>query len=444
MAQSPTTKSKRILQSHKKSGHVYSFRTKLLWVALLYFAEGFPFGLLFGAFPVYFRLHGMSLTEIGLLSVVGLPWTLKFLWAPVVDVVGSRRSWIVTCQGLLALDLGLLLFLDPSASGSLAWGGLIALAILAATQDIAIDAYTIELLDQTEMGPANGLRVSTYRVALIVAGGVFIGAAGLVGWQIPFLAAAVLLAVLALVSSQMPRTRTAQGPQRPSVTQSWSTALAHGFLTPLKSFWQRPGVIAVLLFVLLFKLGDMALGPMTGPFWVDRKFTPLQIGMIPGTVGVVSTILGALLGGRLTQQWGLFRALWVLGIAQAGSNLFYAVTAALPRSELLMYGASIVESFCGGLGTAPFLAFLMSICDKRQAATQYALLSALFGLGRSLSGAFSGVLTQSVGYATYFTLTFFLAWPAFVLLPWVRTWIVQAEENQSALQPKEGQSAQET
>ena len=430
MAQSPTTKSKRVLQSHKKAGHVYSFRTKLLWVALLYFAEGFPFGLLFDAFPVYFRLHGMSLTDIGLLSVVGLPWTLKFLWAPLVDVVGSRRSWIVTCQGLLALDLGFLLFLDPTASGSLAWGGLIALAILAATQDIAIDAYTIELLDQTEMGPANGLRVSTYRVALIVAGGVFVGAAGLVGWQPAFLTAAVLLAVLALVSSHMPR--PAQGLQGRPATQSWPSALTRGFLKPLTSLWRRPGVIAVLLFVLLFKLGDMALGPMARPFWVDRGFSPLQIGMIPGTVGVVSTILGALLGGRLTRQWGLFRALWVLGIAQAGSNLFYAVTAALPRSELLMYGASIVESFCGGLGTAPFLAFLMSICDKRQAATQYALLSALFGLGRSLSGAFSGVLTQSVGYATYFTLTFFLAWPAFVLLPWVRTWIVQAEENQSA------------
>ncbi len=416
-------------------------RTKLLWVALLYFAEGFPFGLLFDAFPVYFRIHGMSLTEIGLLSVVGLPWTLKFLWAPLVDVWGSRRSWIVTCQGLLALDLGLLLFLDPTTGGGLVWGGLIALAILAATQDIAIDAYTIELLDQKEMGPANGLRVSTYRVALIVAGGVFVGVAGLVGWQVAFLTAAVLLAILALISSHMPR--IAQGLQRPPVTQSWSTTLTQGFLNPLRSLWQRPGVIAVLLFVLLFKLGDMALGPMVRPFWVDREFTPLQIGMIPGTVGVVSTIIGALLGGRLTKQWGLFRALWVLGVAQAGSNLFYAVTAALPRSDLLMYGASIVESFCGGLGTAPFLAFLMSICDKRQAATQYALLSALFGLGRSLSGGFSGVLTQSVGYATYFTLTFFLAWPAFALLPWVRMWIVQAEENSSSLQTKASPSEKE-
>ena len=319
-------------------------RTKLLWVALLYFAEGFPFGLLFDAFPVYFRIHGMSLTEIGLLSVVGLPWTLKFLWAPLVDIWGSRRSWICDLPGPARSRLGLTPFSrDPTASGSLVWGGLIVLAVLAATQDIAIDAYTIELLDQEEMGPANGLRVSTYRVALIIAGGVFVGAAGLVGWQVAFLTAAVLLAILALISSHMPR--IAPGPQRVLATQPWSTALAHGFLNPLTSLWRRPGVIAVLLFVLLFKLGDMALGPMVRPFWVDREFTPLQIGMIPGTVGVVSTILGALLGGRLTKQWGLFRALWVLGIAQASSNLFYAVTAALPPfrpADVLRFDCRVV------------------------------------------------------------------------------------------------------
>ena len=190
-------------------------------------------------------------------------------------------------------------------------------------------------------------------------------------------------------------------------------------------------MVYVGLFILSFKLGDMALGPMVGPFWVDRGFSLLQIGTVPGTLGVVATILGALLGGKLTQSWGLFRALWILGAAQAASNLVYAAAAALPPSAFLMYTASVVESFCGGLGTAPFLAFLMYICDKSRAATQYALLSALFGLSRSVSGAFSGVLAESLGYAAYFTATFFLAWPAFLLLPWVRKWIRQegAEER---------------
>jgi PAT family beta-lactamase induction signal transducer AmpG len=408
----------------RRVAHPLSTRAKLSWVAILYFAEGFPFGLLFDAFPVYFRGHGVSLVDIGLISLAGLPWTLKFLWAPAVDLWGRRRSWIIACQGLLAVDLLVFFWFQPTQTNGALWMLLVALAVLSATQDIAIDAYTIELLDRAEMGPANGVRVSTYRVALICAGGVFVGLAGLVGWRVAFAMAAVLLTGSALLSSRAPEISHV----RP-MHERWSVVLGHGVVGPLRGFWQRPGVVYVMLFVLTFKLGDMALGPMVRPFWVDRHFTPLQIGAVPGTLGVVSTIAGALLGGRFTRAWGLFRALWVLGIAQAASNLAYATAAALPPSEPLMYSASIIESFCGGLGTAPFLAFLMSVCDKAQAATQYALLSALFGLSRSLSGAFSGWATQNVGYTTYFTTTFFLAWPAFALLPWVGKWIREDEEQ---------------
>jgi PAT family beta-lactamase induction signal transducer AmpG len=345
-----------------------------------------------------------------------------------VDVWGKRKSWIVTCQALLAVDLGLFLFLEPAQASGVLWAQLIALAVFSATQDIAIDAYSIGLLDEDELGPANGVRVSAYRVALICAGGVFVALAGLagklvydaetLGWRIAFTTAATLLAGLAVLSSQAPEAFRI----RP-VQERWSVTLEHAVIGPLQAFWRRPGVICVMLFVLTFKLGDVALGPMVRPFWVDRHFTMFQIGAIPGTVGAVSTIAGALLGGRLTKTWGVFRALWVLGITQAASNLVYAAAAALPPSVPLMYSASIIESFCGGLGTAPFLTFLMSICDKTKAATQYALLSALFALTGPLFGTFSGVVTQSVGYTTYFTVTFFLAWPAFALLPWVKRWI---------------------
>ena len=360
-----------------------STRTKLFWVAILYFAEGFPFGLLIDAFPVYFRGLGVSLADIGLLWLAGLPWTLKFLWAPAVDIWGKRKHWIVTCQALLAIDLGLFVFLEPTQTSATLWMLLVALAVFSATQDIAIDAYTIELLDEEEMGPANGIRVSAYRVALICAGGLFVALAGVAGrilygsetsgWRVAFALAVILLAVMAMLSSRAPETARKQ-----PVNETWSATLKRAVIQPFRGFWQRSGVIQVMFFILIFKLGDMALGPMVRPFWVDRHFTPIQIGAVPGTIGVVSTIAGALLGGKLTQSWGLFHALWLLGIAQAASNLMYATAAALPPSNLLMYSASIVESFCGGLGTAPFLAFMMSICDKTQAATQYALLSALF------------------------------------------------------------------
>jgi PAT family beta-lactamase induction signal transducer AmpG len=405
---------------------ILTTRQKLFWVAILYFAEGFPFGLVMDAIPVYLRLQGVSLADIGLLSLVGLPWTLKVLWAPAVDVWGSRRTWIGACQLLMVVPLVALALLDQAPVLWALWAIVLALALLSATQDIAIDAYTIELLETKEMGPANGVRVTAYRLALIGAGGIFVLAAGLGGWRAAFFGAAVLLAASSAVSFRAPSVaatvRRASAEPSPSVQDA--------ILRPLRLFLARPGFPAVTLFVLTFKLGDMALGPMVKPFWVDRDFTPVQIGLVPGTLGVVATIAGALLGGALTSRWGIFRALWVLGILQAASNLVYAGAAALPPSSALMYAASFAESFCGGLGTAPFLAFLMSICAKAHAATQYALLSALFGLTRALSGAFSGVATEELGYAAYFTATFFLAWPAFALLPWVRGWTEEERESQ--------------
>jgi MFS transporter, PAT family, beta-lactamase induction signal transducer AmpG len=407
-------------------GGCVTTRTKLFWVAVLYFAEGFPYGVIKDALPVFFRVHGVGLADIGVLTLVGLPWFLKFLWAPAVDLWGQRRTWILGCQGILVLGILALLIVDPSRVTAVSWALLLSLATLSATQDVAIDAYTIELLDEAEMGPANGLRVTTYRIALISAGGMLVALAGLMGWQAAFLAAALLMGCVVVLSWQMPhpaRPRTAAGTRPPG-----AIAFRDAVWIPLRQFFAHPGFVFVLCFVLLYKLGDMALGPMVRPFWVDRHFSMLQIGTVPGTFGVVSTIGGALVGGVLTKRWGILRALLLLGLAQAASNLTYAAAAALPPSTALMYTASMVESFCGGLGTAPFLAFLMSICDKAHAATQYALLSALFGLTGMITGVASGWAAERLGYATYFTVTFFLAWPALLLLPWVRRWAAARAE----------------
>jgi MFS transporter, PAT family, beta-lactamase induction signal transducer AmpG len=395
-------------------------RTKLYWVTVLYFAEGFPFGIVYDTLPVFLRIHGIGLAEIGALSLRGLPWALKFLWAPAVDAWGRRRTWVVGCQICVTLSLLTILAVDPSRVSAGLWAVVIGLAFFSATQDIGIDAYTIELLDEKEMGPANGIRVTAYRVALISAGGLLVFLAGLIGWSLAFGGAAVLMGVSSLVSTQLPETTRPRGAGASAA--SGMETLKHAVWMPLQQFFQVPGFPVVMLFVLTFKLGEMALGPMVRPFWVDQHFTPVQIGAVPGTLGVVSTIVGSLLGGSLTARWGTFRALWLLGIAQAASILVYAAAAALPPSTALMYAASIVESFCGGLGTAPFMAFLMSICDKSHAATQYALLSALFGLTRVVAGIVSGWATEVFGYAIYFTLAFFLAWPALFLIPRVQAW----------------------
>jgi PAT family beta-lactamase induction signal transducer AmpG len=402
-------------------------RAKMAWIVVLYIAQGLPFGLVNNLVPVWLRTEQTSLPIIGrILGLAGLAWTLKFLWAWVVDRWGTLRGWIVACQLAIAAITAALVAVDPARAPLLLAAAILALALLSATQDIAIDAYTINLLDEREMGPANGLRVTAYRVALIVAGGLLVRLAGETSWTTAFLAGGGAMLALGALTAAAP----AAG--RPRDT----APLIDSFREPLRGLVSLPGFWGVLAFVVIFKFGDYALLPMTSPFWVDRGLTTAQIGDMLGTVGMLATIAGAMLGGWLTGKLGMFRALWMLGLVQALSNLGYWVAAVSPISLPLAYGVVIVEQFTGGLGTAAFLAFLMSICDRRWAASQYALLSAAFGLGRTIVAFLSGDLAQRLGYADYFLVTLALAFPAFVLLPWVRrlkTAQLSAAERAAAL-----------
>jgi PAT family beta-lactamase induction signal transducer AmpG len=384
-------------------------RRKLIWVAILYFAEGFPFGIVIDNLPVYFRLHGVSREDIGLMSLLGLPWTLKVLWAPLVDRLGHTRRWIAAALLAMCVLVAALPVFDASAPSRALWALLFALTVASATQDIAIDAYTIGLVDPGEEGVANGIRVSAYRAALIVAGGGLVAIAGYAGWPAVFATAAGVFGLLAAVASRAPSITVEAGP-RPR------------WLPSFRAWLSRPGAAWVFLFVLTYKLGDASMGPMVKPFWVDRGLSVAEIGLISTTLGVALSVAGALCGGAFTSRVGIFPSLWMLGLAQAFSNLGYAAVAASGSGRVGIYAASALESFTGGLGTAAFLAFLMRACDKEQAATQYALLSALFGLTRSLAGAASGFGAVRLGYASYFVFTFFLSFPAYLLLPWVHTW----------------------
>jgi PAT family beta-lactamase induction signal transducer AmpG len=387
-------------------------RRKLGWVGVLYFAEGLPFGLVVDALPVYFRLHGVSLAAIGLLSLLRTPWWAKVFWSPLVDQLGERRRWIFGALITIAATLALLPMLPPAPLGPALVALLLLLTTAAATQDIAIDAYTIELLEPGEEGVANGVRVSAYRAALIMGGGVLVGLAARAGWGVAFAGAAVLAAGLAFVVLRSPRVG-----RRPLTAVEWAR--------DFRAWVGRPGASAVFLFVFLYKLGDTAMGPMVKPFWVDRGLSLDEIALISTTFGVLASVAGALLGGVLTSRWGIWHALWSLGLLQALSNLGYAAVAWTHAGRLGLYAASLAESFTGGLGTAAFLAFLMNVCDKEQAATQYAFLSALFSLSGSLAGSLSGVGAARLGYGAYFGLTFCLALPAYALLPWVRGWITE-------------------
>ncbi|MFA5627571.1 MAG: MFS transporter [Thiohalomonadaceae bacterium] len=468
--------------------------SKLFWVGLLYFAEGFPLGVFFDVFPVHFRQQGVNLSDIGFLSLLGLAWTLKFIWAPAVDHYRHHRRWMVAAD--LGMGLVMLALAIHADFGPWIWFAIGIFTLLSATNDIAIDGYTIELLDKRELGRANGLRIGFYRVGMLAAGFILI-LSDYIGWAGTYLAAAGIFVLLALACWQAPKERVveqikslslrnelrgllhhplplagvllfllgtlwlvnrsthwsadypyfwlialllAAGIWSSGLLRHWrnnnntaadASALRQGpMFGTLLSMLARPYMLPVIGFILIFKLGDAAMGFMVKPFWVDAGFSASQIGTVSVNLGLVLSIAGGIVGGWYTDRVGIFRALWVLGLYQIASNLGYVWAATtlpigvenalIPFShKLLMYAASGTESFTGGLGTAAFLAFLMAIVDKRHSATEYALLSSVFALSRSLAGWAGGFGAEAMGYADYFLLTVFLGFPAFLLLPWV-------------------------
>ncbi|MBF0470280.1 MAG: MFS transporter [Gammaproteobacteria bacterium] len=474
-------------------------RSKLFWVGILYFAEGFPLGIFYDIFPVLFRQQGVELWKIGFMSLLGLAWTLKFIWAPAVDRYRHHRRWMA----LVDLGMGgvMIIFALHTDFGAWVWFGIGLFTLLSATHDIAVDGYTIEMLDRHQYGVANGLRIGFYRVGMLAAGFLLI-LSDYIGWAGTFVIAFALFALLAALSLRAPSEQiipptadlhptTLRHELQAILRQPWAMALVVLFilgtlwlaesklhwsdryplfwfiaagialLPPLFSLYfarkkrqqlgaeaeislttlrngpmfgalfellSRPLMLPIILFILIFKLGDSSMGFMIKPFWVDAGFSASEIGLVSVNIGLVLSIAGGIVGGWITDRIGIFHGLWSLGLAQAFSNLGYAYAAATIsiganggemalEETILIYSASGLESFTGGLGTAAFLAFLMAITNRQRAATEYAILSSIFALSRSLAGWAGGFGAEMMGYAPYFLLTFFLAFPAYLLLP---------------------------
>src|SRR5262245_45313004 len=399
-------------------------KKKLAVVGLLYFIQGAPAAILWEVLPVYFRVHGVSLRAIGGLRLLELPYSLKVFWSPLVHRYGDRRVWVVACMAGISVILSTLPFVDVAAVGLIVLLLILGLTTLSATQDVAIDSYSVGLVDREEEGAANGVRASAYRIALVFAGGGTVLLAGVLAWNVLFVLAAVVFAVLGFSVLAIPRLSLPRGSR-----EHW----LQGFVG-WAGTWR---VIPLVLFVLTYKLGEFAIGPMVKPFWVDygKSIWPVQddlmfqIGLFPTTFGIVLSILGALLGGGFISRFGIFHAVWFLGLLQAVSNLGYSFVDWMDLGRLGLYGASIFESLSGGLGTAAFLAFLMNICQKEHATIQYAFLSSIFSLTGRLVGGISGLGAERFGYGNYFAVTFLLSLPAYLLLPWVKHWIQEKSEK---------------
>lgn len=404
------------------------FRDRNLAVILLLgFASGLPLALTGGTLQAWMTVEGVDLRTIGIFTLVGIPYTWKFLWSPFMDryvppFLGRRRGWLVITQLGIAALIASMAFSSPRED--LGWIALLAvlLAFTSASQDIVFDAYRTDIAKPEQRGFAAALTVVGYRVAMLTSGAaalVLVAGSGFIpalGWKNTYLVMAGFMVLAALV--------TLWGPE-PDAPAAAPRSLEDAVFLPLREFFSRPGAWVLLALVILYKLGDAFAGSLTTAFLLRGMGFPLDVvGYVNKGMGLAATIAGALFGGAIMVKLGLYRALMVFGVLQAASNLgFMALAWAGPSYPMMVFAVGF-ENLTGGMGTAAFVALLMALCDRRFTATQYALISALAAFGRVYVGPAAGYATDpkqlGLAWTTFFFLTFLIALPGLVLLAWKR------------------------
>ncbi len=381
------------------------------------FASGLPLPLSGFTFRLWLSDSDASLSVVGLTAWIGLAYSLKFLWAPLLDQkppiaalqrFGRRRGWLLLIQPLLGVAVALLAFSHPSVAPMAAFSAAACVAVLSATQDIAIDAWRIEIFPERRQGLALAVYVWGYRIALLVSGSAVIRATDAIGWPTALLAVAALAGVSTLVTL---------GADDPGMVGDAvpNHGLRHAVIDPVHSFLTRPLALLVLAFVALFKLGEAMAGIMTAPFYRYLGFDKAAIAVTgPFTLG--ATLAGITLGGWLVARIGVGRALLVTGWAQTMAMAMYVVLSLNPGEPVMLYLTATTEAFAQGLADAAFLTFLSGLCARAFAATQYALLSSVPALAIHTIGGVSGLMAQSLGWTLFYAVCMAGAVPGMLLM----------------------------
>lgn len=395
---------------------------KMAALLLLGFASGLPLLLIGTTLKAWMTEEQVDLGAIGWFSLASLPYSFKFLWSPFLDrftlpFLGRRRGWLILMQIALMVAIAFMAFQQPKQALQLLAINAIVIAFLSATQDIAADAYRTDVLTELEMGVGAAVFILGYRVALLIAGSLGLILADRMPWSSVYLLMAGMMVIGIFGCLFAPEPRQISPP----------ASLAEAVILPFGEFFQRKGVIQALLilvFITLYKLGDALLSNMATPFLLTVGFTKTDIGAIQVGMGLIATIVGALVGGVILSKIGINRSLWVFGVLQALSNFAYFILAQpqFAQNYQLLVVTINIENFCGGLGTAAFVAFLMSLCNQRFSATQYALLSSLMAVSRDILAAPSGSIAKSTGWSTFFLITIVAAVPGLLLLPVFAPW----------------------
>lgn len=404
-----------------------------LWVAtLMGFAGGMPLYLTLTILQAWLTQEGLSLATIGLLGLVGLPYTFKFLWAPLIDrykplAIGRRRGWLLLSQAALTVSIVILGLQDPSAN---IWGVVVAaylVTFFSATQDIVIDAYRVESFTEDEQALAATFYTYGYRIGMLLAAAGGLILADIVGFQTVYFVMAAVMAACIVVTLLAPEPETAKGAPR---------TLAQSFIGPLLEFFARRNfnkALLVLIFIVVYKIGDNVANHMAIPFYLQLGFSNTEIGAIAKTVGTAALLLGAFVGGALTLKAGLYRALWVIGFLQAGSTACFVLLAAAGHDRAWLSTVIAFENLAVGMGSAALIAFMATLTNRQFTATQFALLSTLATLPRSLLSAPSGFMAEALGWPQFFMVCALLAIPGLLMLPLVHQWFGPAPPERAAV-----------
>jgi PAT family beta-lactamase induction signal transducer AmpG len=371
------------------------------------FASGLPLALTSGTLQAWLTVAGMDLKTIGIFTLVGLPYSLKFLWAPVMDRItlpwlGRRRGWMLLTDISVAAGLALMGLIGTENGPQ--WLGIAAIvvAFMSASLDIVFDAYRTDVLLPAERGFGAAVWVNGYRLALLLASAGALVLADHIGWSDTYLALAALMSAGAITVLFSPNPPSAGLPPK---------TLKEAVGLPLRELFTRPGIFGLLSLIVLYKVGDAVAGTLQTAFFIGGLgFSAGEVGYVKG-LGIAATLIGALAGGMIMAKTGLARSLFVFGILQALSNLSFMLLAWIGKSYEALAASVVIENVTGGMGTAAFVALVMSLCDHRYTATQFALLSSLEALGRVFSGRPSAEAVGLLGWGWFFFLSFLLALP---------------------------------
>lgn len=400
------------------------FTPRQIVIFVMGFASGLPLLLTLSTLSYWLSKVGVDKTTIGLFTLVGIPYTFKFVWSPVIDQLrlpilgrlGRRKSWLLLLQLCLAAAILLMGQTDPVIAPAMTALLAVVVAFFSASQDIVIDAYRIEILSAEEQGAGAGTTQVGYRFGLLLAGAGATAMSDYIGWPTIFAVLAVAMTICALITLFVPEPKVAS-----SVTKdkSYAELLNDAVIRPFADFIGRKGWVVILLFILFYKYGDAFGGAMANPFYVELGFTGTQIALMSKVYGVIASLLGGIIGGLIVARFGLFKTLLVGGILQAITNLLFSVLA-MKGPDLVWLGIAIsADNVAGGIAATALVAYLSGLCNVAFTATQYALFSSFMAQGRTLLSSGSGWMADHTDWVSFWSLTALMAIPGLLLLLWI-------------------------